>query len=126
MILKPFSPKRWAYLFQCNNISVSVNSSVGKTEEGFTYDLLLASSSFFLRMLDKEKAETFGSLLTSGFGVTSSVFTTVSSDLAASIVGVYAFASLLSLTLLLIFSSVYTTSVFGIWEFVFEISAFGC
>jgi len=107
-------------------MSVSVNSSVGRTEEGFTYDLLLASSSFFLRILDKEKAETFGSLLTSCFGVTADGFITVSSDLGISTVAVYALASLLSLTLLLIFSSVYATSEFEIWEFVFEISAFGC
>jgi hypothetical protein len=107
-------------------MSVSVNSSVGRTEEGFTYDLLLASSSFFLRILDKEKAETFGSLLTSGFGVTVNGFTTVSPDLGISIVALYTLASLLSLTLLLTFSSVFTVSYFGIWEFVFEISAFGC
>jgi len=125
MILKPFSPKRCAYLFQCNNISVSVNSSVGRTEEGFTYDLLFASSSFFLRILDKEKAETFASLLTSCFGVADG-FITVSSDLGISTVAVYALVSLLSLTLLLTFSSVYATSEFEIWEFVFEISAFGC
>jgi len=50
-------------------MSVSLNSSVGSVVEGFTYDLLLASSSFFLRILDNEKAETFGSLLTGGFGV---------------------------------------------------------
>jgi hypothetical protein len=99
MILKPFSPRRWAYLFQCNNISVSVKSSVGRTEDGFTYDLLLASSSFFLRILDKEKAETFGSLLTSGFGVTADGFTTVSSDLTISTVVLYELVSLLSLTL---------------------------
>lgn len=30
---------------------------------------MLASSSFFLRILDKEKAEILGSLLVSGFGV---------------------------------------------------------
>jgi hypothetical protein len=30
--------------------------------------LLFASSSFFLRILDKENAEILGSLLTSGFG----------------------------------------------------------
>ena len=30
MILNPLSPKRCAYLFHCNNISVSVNGSVGK------------------------------------------------------------------------------------------------
>lgn len=106
-------------------MSVSVNSSVGRTEDGFTYDLLLASSSFFLRILDKEKAETFGSLLTSGFGVTAAGFTAFPSDLEISVVAVYALPSLLSLTLLLTFSSVYTTSEFGILEFVFEISAFG-
>ncbi|MFH6948113.1 hypothetical protein ACHRV6_06475 [Flavobacterium sp. FlaQc-51] len=70
IILKPLSPKRCAYLFHCTNISVSVNSSVGNTEDGFTYDLLLASSSFFLRILDNEKAEILGSVLTSAFGAT--------------------------------------------------------
>ncbi|WP_167343857.1 hypothetical protein [Flavobacterium aquidurense] len=70
MILNPLSPKRCAYLFHCTNISVSVNSSVGNTEDGFTYDLVLASSSFFLRILDNEKAEILGSVLTSAFGDT--------------------------------------------------------
>jgi len=50
-------------------MSVSLNSSVGKTEDGLTYDLLLASNSFFLRILAREKAETFGEPLVSILGV---------------------------------------------------------
>ncbi|MCM0667798.1 hypothetical protein [Flavobacterium tyrosinilyticum] len=55
-------------------MSVSLNSSVGKTEEGLTYDFVLASNSFFLRILAREKAETLGAPLVSAFG-TSGVLT---------------------------------------------------
>jgi len=49
-------------------MSVSLNSSVGKTEDGLTYDFVLASNSFFLRILAREKAETLGAPLVSAFG----------------------------------------------------------
>ncbi|HEY4616866.1 MAG TPA: hypothetical protein VIH09_01575 [Flavobacterium sp.] len=60
MILKPFSPNRFAYFVHCNSISVSVKASVGKWSSSFTNALLLSSSAFFARILDNEKAETFG------------------------------------------------------------------
>jgi hypothetical protein len=41
---------------------------------GFTTDLLLISSSFFLRILANEKAETLGPVLKSVFGTTVSAF----------------------------------------------------
>jgi small-conductance mechanosensitive channel len=43
---------------------------VGKAVVGFTYDLLLASNSFFFLILAREKAETLGSPLISGFATT--------------------------------------------------------
>ncbi len=71
MILKPFSPKRCAYLFHCNNISVSVNGSVGSVVVGFIYDLLFSSNAFLARILAKEKAETFARLSVALAGLTS-------------------------------------------------------
>jgi len=49
-------------------MSVSLNSSVGKTEDGLTYDFVLASNSFFFRILAREKAETFGAPFVSVVG----------------------------------------------------------
>jgi hypothetical protein len=49
-------------LFHCNNISVSVNGSVGKWPISFfTIVFLLSSKAFLARILDNDKAETFGS-----------------------------------------------------------------
>jgi hypothetical protein len=49
-------------LFQCNNISVSVNGSVGRWPISFfTKFFLLSSNAFLARILDSDNAETFGS-----------------------------------------------------------------
>lgn len=80
--MNPFSPSRCAYLFHCNNISVSVKGSVGKSTVVLTTCLLLSSKAFLARILDSEKAETFGSLekVASTFGVGVTGFTGVSTD----------------------------------------------
>ena len=82
IILNPLSPKRFAYLVHCTNISVSVKASLGKSTTSFTYALLLSSNALLARILDNEKAETLGSfdvvsVLTEGRGVfISGVFST--------------------------------------------------
>jgi hypothetical protein len=82
-------PNFWAYFVHCNNISVSVNTSVGEWTTSFTIDLLLSSNAFLARILDNEKAEILGSseVKVGAIGVATAGFSTLLSVVGLTSVG---------------------------------------